>query len=229
MRTPAQPIQRDSGQLGSFAKLHIKRTLTCLILALLISSLDQVTKIEAQTSFLEWSHPSDAAQYRASSTRVLSLGNSPSRLQDGHGDPGELSKNWLDFNLTYLRNPGAVWGVFSEMKPPFRKWFLSSLSVVIISGLLYYMSRLRNLSLSARTAFTLILAGAFGNLFDRLRLGYVIDWLHFEWNVFGWHYSFPVFNGADVFINLGMIFLLLGRIFSRKARCVLGDIACFFF
>jgi signal peptidase II len=60
-----------------------------------------------------------------------------------------------------------------------------------------------------RTALTMILAGAIGNFCDRLMLKYVIDWLHFHWTIFGWEYSFPVFNVADISIDVGIGLILI--------------------
>lgn len=69
----------------------------------------------------------------------------------------------------------------------------------------------------ARTALVLVLSGAAGNFIDRLLLKYVIDWLHFHWKIFGWEYSFPVFNWADVAINLGIAFMLLDMLLQEIA------------
>ena len=58
----------------------------------------------------------------------------------------------------------------------------------------------------------LVLAGAAGNMIDRLALGYVIDFIHFRWGSF----DFPVFNLADSFVVIGGALLFLSGIFERE-------------
>ena len=98
------------------------------------------------------------------------------------------------FSLTYVRNYGAAFGMLSG-----KTWLLLLLtSVILIMGIWYFCrNRITNpLLLSSGAA---VLAGAVGNLIDRFRLSYVIDFLEIRL------FQFPVFNFADCCVVLGMI------------------------
>ena len=64
----------------------------------------------------------------------------------------------------------------------------------------------------------MILSGAIGNFIDRLRVGYVIDWIDVRWNIAGWSYSFPNFNVADSCISVGVFMLLLDALLLEMLR-----------
>ncbi|HET8985650.1 MAG TPA: signal peptidase II, partial [Trueperaceae bacterium] len=92
---------------------------------------------------------------------------------------------------------------------------LGLLSLLVSLGLIVYMARnARRLTLLTRTAFGLVLAGAIGNGIDRLRLGYVIDFVHFKVGSF----DFPVFNVADSCVVIGAGLLILGSLFGGESR-----------
>ena len=110
------------------------------------------------------------------------------------------------FSLHYVRNTGSAFSFLAD-----KSWGISVLS--IISGVLGLMvivlmivACVKHLKLLG-FAFSLIAAGAFGNLIDRVRLKYVIDYLRFD---FG-SYTFPIFNLADICAVVGT-FILLGII-----------------
>lgn len=110
----------------------------------------------------------------------------------------EFINGFMDF--VYINNPGAAWGMLSG-----KTWFLVLLSVVLlIFGIIVFV-KYRNASQLFLWAFTFVVSGGLGNLFDRIfRKGLVIDFLHFEF----WP-SFPVFNLADCAICLGAGLLIL--------------------
>ena len=110
----------------------------------------------------------------------------------------EFINGFMDF--VYINNPGAAWGMLSG-----KTWFLVLLSVVLlIFGIIVFV-KYRNRSQLFLWAFTFVVSGGLGNLFDRIfRKGLVIDFLHFEF----WP-SFPVFNLADCAICLGAGLLIL--------------------
>jgi signal peptidase II len=64
----------------------------------------------------------------------------------------------------------------------------------------------------------LILSGAIGNFLDRVRFGYVIDWIDVRWNLLGWRYDFPNFNFADSCITVGVSFLLVDMLILEGLR-----------
>ena len=79
----------------------------------------------------------------------------------------------------------------------------------------------------SRLGIAFIFSGAAGNFIDRVWLHYVIDWVHFKWNLLGWQYDYPVFNVADSAVTLGVILLIFDSIIeeirNRKAKKVAKD------
>lgn len=110
------------------------------------------------------------------------------------------------FYLTYVRNTGAAWGMFAG----YSGW-LTLFSVVALVLIIVFRHRLIDDSLRHRLAFACMLSGVLGNLIDRLRYGYVIDFLDFH---FG-SYQYPVFNVADSAICIGAGLYLLDIFFNR--------------
>lgn len=115
------------------------------------------------------------------------------------------------FNLTHVRNRGAIFGFFSHSDSRILYIFLTLVSVAALGLVIYYFfktpvsERLMKISLSS------ILAGALGNLIDRLFRGHVIDFLDFY--VKDWHW--PSFNVADSCITVGAFLLIFILIFKR--------------
>lgn len=113
------------------------------------------------------------------------------------------------WNHVYVRNPGAAWGIFGQRDESFRRPFFFIITILSLGlmGWLYHTTkegqRLQMWSLS------LILAGAVGNFIDRLRYGYVIDFI--DWYVVwgGEERHWPTFNIADVWIFVGFVLLLI--------------------
>jgi signal peptidase II len=108
------------------------------------------------------------------------------------------------FNLTYVRNTGAAFGMFSRSHQAFRLPFLILVSVVAIGFILTMLRRLRDQETGMITALAFILGGALGNLIDRLLHGEVIDFLDVYWSNYHW----PAFNLADSFITIGVTITL---------------------
>ncbi len=106
------------------------------------------------------------------------------------------------FNLTLSFNTGVSFGMFGETFAA-RPGLLAVLTLMIVLAILAWALRAR--SAAERIGLSLIAGGALGNILDRWRQGAVTDFLDFHWR--GWHW--PAFNGADVFISLGVLMLLL--------------------
>lgn len=107
------------------------------------------------------------------------------------------------FTLTFVKNPGVAFGWFPDWKlPP----ILMALVMVII--ITYYSFQLPAKERLTRWSLALLVGGALGNLYDRVMYGYVVDFFLFHI----WKYDFPVFNVADIAIDLG-VFLLFVDIF----------------
>ncbi len=108
------------------------------------------------------------------------------------------------FHITYVENRGIAFGLFPQGSSLF-----IVISLVIILGIIFFERKKVIKSLKERFCLGLILGGALGNLIDRLRFGFVIDFLDFR--------IWPVFNLADSGVCIGgilMVFFLL-----RKRPC----------
>jgi signal peptidase II len=108
-------------------------------------------------------------------------------------------------NITYIHNRGAVFGLGSSVTSPYLSWGLSILSVVSLAVILVYFLRLNVRSHTTFFGLALVLGGAIGNLYDRLRYGYVIDFVDVHWFEHHW----PFFNVADMSICIGVGLLLI--------------------
>lgn len=113
----------------------------------------------------------------------------------------------LDFTLVY--NKGAAWSFLSDAGG-WQRWLFTAISSVVSVVLVVWIHRLVAIQKILLIALTLILAGAVGNLIDRVLLGKVVDFVLFYYDG---HY-FPAFNVADSAITLGAIFMLIDVFFG---------------
>ena len=107
------------------------------------------------------------------------------------------------FNITYIRNPGAAFGIFRDVSGTFRTIFLTGISFTALI-IIFFVYR-NTKGAASRIAFSLIAGGAVGNLIDRLRFGEVIDFLDFYIGQYHW----PAFNVADSAITVGVFIAVL--------------------
>ncbi len=116
----------------------------------------------------------------------------------------------LDLTLAY--NPGAAWS-FLAAESGWQRWLFTGLSIVVSAALLLWLRRLKARSQGLLScAVSLILAGALGNVIDRIRLGRVIDFVMVYWD----EHMFPIFNVADSAITVGAAFLLLDALLEMR-------------
>ena len=108
------------------------------------------------------------------------------------------------FNLTYVRNTGAAFGIFAGSHEVFRRPFLIGVSIIAIGFIFVMLRRLREDATGLVVALAFILGGAIGNLIDRIAHGEVIDFLDLYWSNYHW----PAFNVADSFISIGVTITL---------------------
>lgn len=188
-----------------------------VLLFLGIVGLDQTSKWHSESLYLKSSSATSLSDYRSSAKRVMTWGVSPAVVEEKSLEATQVSANWLDFNITYLRNEGAVWGIFADLPDVFRLSLFYSVTLIAVAGVLYFFRQGHPGNRMYHTALVLILGGAIGNFIDRLLLQYVIDWIHFHWKIFGWEYSFPVFNVADIAIDVGIVLMLLDSLLSDAA------------
>ena len=112
------------------------------------------------------------------------------------------------FHLTYIRNTGAAWGMFSGQNIA-----LSALALVMLAVLVVFRRKILPPGRVHRVALGLLCGGIAGNLFDRLRLDYVTDFLDFYYR--DWH--FPAFNVADSAICIAVAIYILGTLFAKPS------------
>jgi signal peptidase II len=110
------------------------------------------------------------------------------------------------FHLTHVRNPGAAFGILATSPEPVRVFFFIGVTLVAIGLILSFFHKLAPGDRFSALSLGLILAGAVGNLIDRVRFGEVVDFLHFRlWGGYEW----PDFNLADSFIVVGVLLLVI--------------------
>lgn len=118
---------------------------------------------------------------------------------------GESLEVFPFFSVTYIRNTGIAFGLGQNNNLFFI--FLSSILLVFLFALLVYWEKMKINDLKLKIAFSLIIAGALGNLFDRFLYGSVIDFLDF----FVGRYHWPAFNIADASICAGAFLFVLSQ------------------
>lgn len=111
------------------------------------------------------------------------------------------------FQLHYLENRGAAFGMFQGGKI----WFVIITALIVaLLAFVYCKSPAEKKFLWVRLIIIFLMAGAFGNLIDRIRLDYVIDFFYFDL------IDFPIFNVADIYVSCGVAVLLILFIFYYK-------------
>ena len=137
----------------------------------------------------------------------------------------QLTKNWIAndfllgqsdfvtsfFNLVRVHNYGAAFSFLSDAGG-WQRWFLAVLSMLVSVFLVIWLIKLPKVKWIEGIAIALILGGALGNLYDRVVLGYVVDFLDFHWS--GSH--FPAFNVADSGITIGASLLIFDMLITRQ-------------
>jgi signal peptidase II len=116
------------------------------------------------------------------------------------------------FSLTYIRNPGAAFGFLTGAAPWFRSLFLIAVTLLAIMLILLYLRKSRKDPPLLIFSLALILAGAVGNLVDRVRYGEVIDFLDLYIGALHW----PAFNVADSAISVGAALMIWEMVKRRR-------------
>lgn len=114
------------------------------------------------------------------------------------------------FNLGYVRNTGAAFGILRGAHENFRSLFFLSMPPIALIIILFILRGVRSNDSIQILALSLIFGGAIGNYIDRIRFGYVIDFLEFHWQN---KYTWPNFNVADsaIVIGVGILGVLMIR------------------
>jgi signal peptidase II len=125
-------------------------------------------------------------------------------------------------DLTYVRNRGAAFGLLSDADFPFQAVAFAVVSLLALALIAAYAYRLPASHRLPQLGLALIMGGAIGNLIDRARLGYVIDFVDVYWGPHHW----PAFNVADSAISVGVALLILDILRSpQQERAARSEIA----
>ncbi len=117
-------------------------------------------------------------------------------------------------NFTYLQNPGAAFS-FLAQAGGWQRWGFTALAVIVAVFIILWLRRLDGTRQRlVAIGLTLIMGGALGNVIDRLRFGYVIDFVHVHWKS---HY-FPAFNLADSCITIGAVLLFVDAFLEPRRK-----------
>ncbi len=108
-----------------------------------------------------------------------------------------INKDFILFKIDFIKNYGAAFNIFSGSRV-----FLSCISIFFSILLIYLIFRKNTLNTFDLYSYSFILGGTIGNGIDRIYKGFVVDFINL--NII----NFPVFNLADISINIGFIFLL---------------------
>lgn len=117
------------------------------------------------------------------------------------------------FDLTLLHNRGAAFSFLSDAGG-WQRWFFAVIAAVVSVVLAIWLWRLDRVQRLLSVALALILGGAVGNLWDRLVLGHVVDFISLHWD----GRYFPAFNLADSAITLGAGLMLLDMLLHPEAK-----------
>ena len=132
---------------------------------------------------------------------ILTLGGPTIPVIDG----------FWEWKLAY--NFGAAFSFLADAAG-WQRWFFSALAVGISGLLIHWLRKLPRAHWREALPFALIIGGALGNLIDRVRFGYVVDFIHWYWREHSW----PVFNLADSAIVAGAVLLVVASLFSGDKR-----------
>lgn len=107
--------------------------------------------------------------------------------------------------FTYVENRGAAFGIMQN-----RQWFFIAVTLLIILAMLFYIIKYKPQNKLIKLSLFFIMSGGIGNLIDRIRLGYVVDFIDVR------IINYPVFNVADCFVVIGAILLCGAILFSKE-------------
>jgi signal peptidase II len=109
------------------------------------------------------------------------------------------------FQITHVRNSGAVWGILSDHPGQWVSLVITGLSIVALVIIFYYFLKLEAKCTFELTSLSFIIGGALGNNIDRVIRGYVIDFI----DMYIKNHHWPTYNIADSFITIGVILLII--------------------
>ena len=148
---------------------------------------------------------------------VIALDLVTKHLIQHHFVFGDLHSVTSFFDLVRYHNEGSAFGFLNDAGG-WQKWFFNGISIVASVVIIYLLKKHSQINNQNEKLFcaglALVLGGAIGNLYDRITLGYVVDFLNFHINNHYW----PAFNVADSAIFVGVGLLLLDSFKASKPR-----------
>ena len=148
------------------------------------------------------------------STLVILADQASKAFIAGHYLEFEFTRILPVLDITCMHNVGAAFS-FLASASGWQRWLFIGLAGVVSIGITFWLVRLpRGTHALLAAGLALVLGGALGNVIDRIRLGYVIDFIHFHWE----RAYFPAFNVADSAITIGAACLLLDALFEAKRK-----------
>mgnify|MGYP001380487946 CR=1 FL=1 len=123
----------------------------------------------------------------------------------------QVIPDYFDWTLAY--NTGAAFSFLADADG-WQRWFFAAIAIVVSVVLVVWVKRLKRHETLLAVALAMVLGGALGNLYDRVVLGHVVDFILVHWQN---RWFFPAFNLADTFITLGAILLALDMFKSDKS------------
>jgi signal peptidase II len=157
---------------------------------------------------------------------LASKGWAKANLDDPHVFPYkkiDVIKDYAAF--VFAKNKGGAWGLLQDERESVRVPFFLIISIVAVVFIVGLYRRLSPRQTALKWGLPLVLGGALGNLADRIRYGFVVDFTDLyvregNWPIFGWHHPelhWPTFNVADVAICVGVGLMAVDMFTSRKA------------
>ena len=128
-----------------------------------------------------------------------------------HLEYGQPVKLLPVLNMTLQYNTGAAFSFLSDAGG-WQRWFFSAVAIVVSLGICVWLARLPREEKLLALSLSLILGGAIGNLWDRLLLGHVVDFISVHYQ----RWYFPTFNVADSAVTVGAILMILDAILQGR-------------
>jgi signal peptidase II len=126
----------------------------------------------------------------------------------------EFTRIFAILDITRMHNVGAAFS-FLASASGWQRWVFIGLAVMVSIGITIWLIKLpRGVHALLAAGLALVLGGALGNVIDRIRLGYVVDFIHFHWE----RAYFPAFNVADSAITVGAACLLLDALLDARRK-----------
>tara|TARA_S200000501_G_scaffold274396_1_gene258001 strand:- start:126 stop:587 length:462 start_codon:yes stop_codon:yes gene_type:complete len=116
-----------------------------------------------------------------------------------------INNDFILITIVYVKNYGAAFDILSGSRI-----FLSTVSTIFSIVLIYFILIKKNLNNLNLLSYSFILGGTIGNGIDRINKGYVVDFINLNF------IDFPVFNIADISINIGLLFIIYGYIKNKR-------------